>query len=589
MRNENRHELIRVSTIREKIKLFRQMDPLKQSIESENELELIEEVTHDECRSVTVRGFTGEYYATDYFGDKAQVVFVRVEDIKGVFVHKRDVISQTQTWSLGDREDPSDRSRLVSGERDIDRETEVEEFQTAFLPDYVNALVNANSGIYVDFHTQTGNSDDDAGALRPATHTALGAIDKITRIPTLRLADFRKIADLGRGSFGTVYSAHDPRDGGVIAVRLMQDCLRNDRDKEIFLREVEILAKIEHETLVRFRGWVPPDEANPPAILTEFMPRGSLQSMMGGATNGRRSWGLGMPQTFIVLYGTAIGMMVLHQNGVLHGNLKPSNILLNDNLEAKITDFGISNGIDPGASLLKSMSVGTLPYIAPEIFKESRYSWPSDVYAFGILVYILVTLMDPFPGESDPLLIRRKVVQGERPTIPNGMRKNWRTLITKCWSQDPYDRPAFEEIVSEMGSAGFIDDTIDRYSVFLFRERMEVSYNSAYPFDYVFEVLRSSRRDRTTVSRGFQRAIYTVVVERKIGGERCPEMEQDVEQSFSDVARWYRTAMEYGQRCGASCHGNTDENGKGVTRGQAVAVPCSKQAADAGHELSEEK
>jgi serine/threonine protein kinase len=282
-------------------------------------------------------------------------------------------------------------------------------------------------------------------------------------------------------------------------------------------------------------------------------------------------------------------MMVLHQNGVLHGNLRPSNILLNDNLEAKITDFGVSNGIDPGKNLLKSMSVGTVPYIAPEIFKDSRYSWPSDVYAFGILVYSLVTLMDPFPGESDPLLIKTKVVQGERPTIPHWVSEEWRTLITKCWSQEPYDRPAFEEIVAEIGGMDIVNHRIDRYTALAYVERMKVSYDSASHFAYVFKELRSDRMDRTTVSRCFQLAMYDVAVERKIGGEGCPEMEQDVEQSFSDVARWYRTAMEYGQRCGASCHGNMDENGKCVTRGQAVAVPCSKQAADAGHELSEEK
>jgi serine/threonine protein kinase len=247
----------------------------------------------------------------------------------------------------------------------------------------------------------------------------------------------------------------------------MQTSVSNDREKELFLRRAEIQATIEHDALVGFRGWVPPDGPYPPAILTEFMARGSLQSMIDAERNDRAPTDWDETRMFIALYGTAVGMMVLHQKGIIHGCLRPDNILLNNNLEPKITNFGLSKVTKPCATRLPWMR-----YMAPEIFNEFDRSFAIDVCSFGILVYVCITLMDPFPGVSDRCEIEKKLSLGERPMIPNWVTKKWRALMTMCWSQEPYFQPTFEEIVSEMGSADFANKSIDKVVLIAYMKRI---------------------------------------------------------------------------------------------------------------------
>jgi preprotein translocase subunit SecA len=89
------YEPVCVSTIRKKIKLFRQKNPYKNVVESEDELELVKEVTHKECPYITIRGFTGNYYTTDYFGDNSKMLFVRFDDLKGALTPKKHILTQT--------------------------------------------------------------------------------------------------------------------------------------------------------------------------------------------------------------------------------------------------------------------------------------------------------------------------------------------------------------------------------------------------------------------------------------------------------------------------------------------------------------
>jgi hypothetical protein len=120
-------EEIHVSTIRDKIKLFRQRNPHKPAVENEDELELVREVMHDECPYITVRGFTCGYYTTDLFGDNSQMIFVRTQDVKGDLARKKRIV--TQNWSL----DLSRHPGIQSSAR-----TPRPEFMQAFSSNFVD-------------------------------------------------------------------------------------------------------------------------------------------------------------------------------------------------------------------------------------------------------------------------------------------------------------------------------------------------------------------------------------------------------------------------------------------------------------------
>jgi hypothetical protein len=287
----------------------------------------------------------------------------------------------------------------------------------------------------------------------------------------IRLVDFPRIRNLGRGSFGEVYCARDARNGETVAVKVMQNDLSKERDRELFLREVVVLAGIDHETLLGFRGWALPTENDPPAIVTEFMTQGSLQSMIDAEKDKKAPAKWDETRKFIALYGIAIGMMTLHKARIIHRDLKPDNVLLNDNFEPKVADFGLSKVVDSGATFHQTMHGGTPLYVAPEIWEGSDYSFPVDVYAFGMLLYVCITLVDPLHNIKSGIEFPRRICAGRRPKIPKQVGKGWKGLIEECWAQAPDSRPTFEEIAMRMKGTDFVGPGIDQAAVLAYQKR----------------------------------------------------------------------------------------------------------------------
>ena len=106
--------------------------------------------------------------------------------------------------------------------------------------------------------------------------------------------------------------------------------------------------------------------------------------------------------------------------------------------------------------------MGTLIYISPEVLKNCEYTTKNDVYAFSMLFYEIITGNEPFVGENH-LSVMFSVLQGVRPTIPQSVPEKCQDLISRCWSEDPDERPAFEEIVniSENDPKSFINGDFD--------------------------------------------------------------------------------------------------------------------------------
>jgi serine/threonine protein kinase len=339
--------------------------------------------------------------------------------------------------------------------------------------------------------------------LDPGKITALqGAIatktapEKILQELTVRLADFPRLREIGHGRYGRVYLARDPRNGKEVAVKLITRDFRDEKERTMFLREVEILASMDHETLLGFRGWVPLGQGEDPAILTEYMEGGSLGSMIDAEKEKRAPANWSKTQQFIALYGTAIGMMILHANRIIHRDLKADNVFLNSALEPKVGDFGLSKSVEMGATLNQSTHGGTPWYMAPEIHDGLDYAFPVDVYAFGMLVYVCITLLDPFPVIENQYKMVQRILTGERPKIPRGIAQNWNRLITDCWNEKPEKRPTFEEIVRRMGSADFLDASIDKNAVLAYQQRtLPLEYHLMKPMIAPPNTRRDLRND----------------------------------------------------------------------------------------------
>lgn len=176
---------------------------------------------------------------------------------------------------------------------------------------------------------------------------------------------------------------------------------KDSQETLLLFREVNLMSLLNHPAIIKFIGYSQNvfDGDPCPIILTEFASNGSLRSLIEMEQSGLSPPEWNETKKLIIIYGIAAGMSYLHSNKVLHRDLKPENILIDDFLHPKISDFGLSKILD---FLSVSMIVqsqkgtkGTPIYMSPEAFEE-EYSNASDVYAFAIIVYEIVSGERPF-------------------------------------------------------------------------------------------------------------------------------------------------------------------------------------------------
>lgn len=146
---------------------------------------------------------------------------------------------------------------------------------------------------------------------------------------------------------------------------------------------------------------------------------------------------------FINIYGIASAMKYLHSKSYMHRDLKPQNILMDNNLYPKVSDFGLSKSYSLENTI---MALGTPVYMAPEIWLSYEYTKAVDVYAYSLIVYEIITNKKPY-NDMNIFMLCLKVTEQYRPEIIEEIPSWYKKLITSCWNQDPSQRPSFDEIV----------------------------------------------------------------------------------------------------------------------------------------------
>lgn len=191
---------------------------------------------------------------------------------------------------------------------------------------------------------------------------------------------------IGEGGFGTVYKAQLPA-GLWIAVKRAK---KEQFDSDEFNREIEILSKIEHRSLVRLLGYV--DKGNERLIVTEYVSNGTLREHL----DGLRDRILDFNQRLEIAIDVAHGLTYLHlyaEKQIIHRDVKSSNILLTENFKAKVADFGFARvgPVDTEKTHISTKVKGTVGYLDPEYMKTYQLTPKSDVYSFGVMLLEILT------------------------------------------------------------------------------------------------------------------------------------------------------------------------------------------------------
>ena len=162
----------------------------------------------------------------------------------------------------------------------------------------------------------------------------------------------------------------------------------------------------------------------------------------------------GIPVTTPLMYRFAVdiarGVHYLHRKlNVAQRDLKAHNILIDQNLNAKVADFGLSRFMEQEQGN-KLTVCGTPAFTAPEIVRQERYSLKVDVYSFGVVMWELYTKEDPYGGRKGVQIAYAVAQRGLRPQVPPDCPTEYAQLMQQCWADDPDERPGFGEILERL-------------------------------------------------------------------------------------------------------------------------------------------
>ncbi|KAJ6883200.1 receptor-like kinase TMK4 [Populus alba x Populus x berolinensis] len=269
--------------------------------------------------------------------------------------------------------------------------------------------------------------------------------------------NFHEINIIGRGGFGVVYRG-ELHDGTKIAVKRMESTVMINKGISEFQAEIAVLTKVRHRHLVALLGYC--INGNERLLVYEYMPQGTLGQHLFECHDYRYT-PLTWKQRITIALDVARGVEYLHslaQQSFIHRDLKTSNILLGDDMRAKVADFGLVKNAPDGKYSVETRLAGTFGYLAPEYAATGRVTSKVDVYAFGVVLMEIITgrkaVDDTRPEEAAHLVtwFRRILINKENipKAIDESLNPDEETLATiytvtelagHCTARDPYQRP----------------------------------------------------------------------------------------------------------------------------------------------------
>ncbi|CAN6985873.1 unnamed protein product [Brassica oleracea var. botrytis] len=244
---------------------------------------------------------------------------------------------------------------------------------------------------------------------------------------------------IASGSYGDLYKGTYCSQEVAIKV-LKPERLDSELEKE-FAQEVFIMRKVRHKNVVQFIGAC----TKPPhlCIVTEFMPGGSVYDYLH-----KQKGVFKLPALLKVAIDICKGMNYLHQNNIIHRDLKAANLLMDEHEVVKVADFGVARV--KAQTGVMTAETGTYRWMAPEVIEHKPYDHKADVFSYGIVLWELLTGKIPYEYMT-PLQAAVGVVQkGLRPTIPKKTHPKMRELMERLWEKDPTLRPDFSEIIEQL-------------------------------------------------------------------------------------------------------------------------------------------
>lgn len=243
---------------------------------------------------------------------------------------------------------------------------------------------------------------------------------------------------LGAGGVADVHEATDTRLDRQVAVKLLRETTASETDRARFLSEAKLLARLSHPHLVRvLDAGIDQDR---PFLVLELVRGSTLADALGGP----------LPPARVAAIGSDIAsaLVDVHEAGVVHRDVKPGNVLLDEGGPAMLADFGIAKLVDDTSHHTRTGHVvGTIAYLAPEQVAGEPITTAVDVYSLGLVLLEALTGGRAYAGTSVEIALARL---NRPPEIPAALPRRWRDLLAAMTARDPGDRPTAAEVVARL-------------------------------------------------------------------------------------------------------------------------------------------
>ncbi|MCB0277224.1 MAG: serine/threonine protein kinase, partial [Calditrichaeota bacterium] len=257
----------------------------------------------------------------------------------------------------------------------------------------------------------------------------------LINIRARRISHFKLLSPLGKGGMGEVYKALDLNTREFVAIKLLHpEIMKDTQNRKRLTNEGRLLASFSHPNVVRV--FELGETGREMFIAMEYLSGGTLQEFL------EKNHPIEPARLLVLLREIAGGLAAIHREKIVHRDLKPGNLMLDEQGQVRIMDFGLSKS--PLVTTMTSLGtvLGTLGYVAPEQITGAGVDHRVDIFSFGVVMFVMATNKAPFSGENEMALIHAIFnytppdVRDIRTDLPEGYSE----MVRRCLQKDPADR-----------------------------------------------------------------------------------------------------------------------------------------------------
>src|SRR6202521_2718626 len=266
-------------------------------------------------------------------------------------------------------------------------------------------------------------------------------------LPGRRLGSYEILSAIGAGGMGEVYQAHDTKLGREVAIKVLPEAVAHDPERlSRFQRAAKMLASLNHPSIATIHGLE--QSGGTSYLVMELVSGETLQDRV-------KAGPLGIEEALKIAVQIAEALEAAHEKGIIHRDLKPANVKVTPEGKVKVLDFGLAKAFsgdaandDPSnsptlsaAATMQGVILGTAAYMSPEQARGKAVDKRSDIWAFGCVLYELLTGKPAFHGEDVGDILASVVkTEPEWSQLPEDTPSTIRTLLRRCMRKDKRQR-----------------------------------------------------------------------------------------------------------------------------------------------------